>query len=189
MDGEEPIAGATRGESEIVRFWETARSSAGLGRLPVVTGMNAATVVPPPAWAFGGTPEQADELLALVLDGTKTATASAHWAYAHEGQEMPHPGELSIVLDGDGHPSALVRTAAVDVVPFDEVGEEHARAEGEGDRSLAQWREKHERHFTAELVRGGREFSNDMLVVCEVLELLYPRTSPVADRRSASVDA
>ncbi|MGJ7441612.1 ASCH domain-containing protein [Aquipuribacter sp. MA13-6] len=151
--------------------------------------MNAATVVPPPAWAFGGTPEQADELLALVLDGTKTATAGAHWAYEVEGQEMPRPGELSIVLDGAGHPRALVRTTAVDVVPFSEVGEGHARAEGEGDRSLAHWRESHERVFTAELVEAGREFSDDMLVVCEVLQLLYPRRSPAADRRPAQVDA
>lgn len=189
MDTEESAAGATGGDRGIVRFWETARSSAGLGRLPAGSGMSAATIVPPPAWAFGRSPEQADELLALVLDGTKTATASAHWAYEVEGQEMPRRGELSIVLGGDGHPRALVRTAAVDVVPFSEVGEEHARAEGEGDRSLAQWRRGHERFFTAELVEAGREFSDDMLVVCEVLELLHPRRSPVTDRGPALVDA
>lgn len=172
-----------------MRFWETARSSAGLGRLAVVTGMSAVTVVPPPAWAFGGTPEHADELLALVLDGTKTATASAHWAYEVEGQEIPRPGELSIVLDGAGHPRALVRAVAVDVVPFSQVGEEHARAEGEGDRSLAHWREVHGRLFTAELTEAGRTFSDDMLVVCEGLQLLYPRRSAAGDRGRALTDA
>ena len=33
------------------------------------------------AWAFGDSPALADELLALVLDGKKTATASAIWSY------------------------------------------------------------------------------------------------------------
>lgn len=189
MDAEKHAAGSTSDDNGIARFWETARSSAGVGRLSVVTGMSSATVVPPPAWAFGGTHEQADELLALVLDGTKTATASANWAYEVERAEIPRPGELSIVLDGAGHPRALVRTTAVDVVPFSEVAEDHARAEGEGDRSLAHWREGHERFFTAELVEAGREFSDDMLVVCEVLELLYPRRSRAADRGPALVDA
>ncbi len=189
MDAEQPAPETTSDDNGIVQFWEAARSSAGLGRLSVVTGMGAATVMPPPAWAFGGTPEQADELLALVLDGTKRATASAHWAYEVESEEMPRPGELSIVLDGAGHPRALVRTMTIDVVPFSEVGADHARAEGEGDRSLARWREVHESVFTAELVEAGREFSDDMLVVCEVLELLYPRRKPAADRDPAPVDA
>lgn len=189
MDIEEHAAGAADGDSAIVRFWETARSSAGLGRLAVVTGMSSAAVVPPPAWAFGGTPEQADELLALVLDGTKTATASAHWAYEVEGLDLPRPGELAIVLDGAGHPRALVRTVAVEVVPFCEVGEEHARAEGEGDRSLAHWREGHRRLFATELAAAGRDFSDDVLVVCEALELLYPRRSGADERGRALVDA
>jgi len=188
MDVEQPAAETTSDDNGIVQFWETARSSAGLGRLSVITGMGVATVVPPPAWAFGGTPEQADELLALVLGGTKTATASAQWAYESQGEEMPRPGELSIVLDGADRPRALVRTTTVDVLPFSEVGADHARAEGEGDRSLAHWREVHERVFTAELVDAGRKFSEDMLVVCEVLEVLYPRRKPAVDRDLAPID-
>ncbi|MFC3688199.1 ASCH domain-containing protein [Aquipuribacter hungaricus] len=189
MDAEELAAGTTGGDSAIVRFWETARSSAGLGRLAVVTGLTSAAVVPPPAWAFGGTPEEADELLALVLDGTKTATSGARWPYEVEGQQLPRPGELSIVLDGAGRPRALVRTVAVDVVPFSEVGEEHARAEGEGDLSLAHWRENHRRVFAEELTAAGRSFTGDMLVVCEALELLYPRRRPAGDRGRALTDA
>ncbi|MEJ5944800.1 ASCH domain-containing protein [Pseudokineococcus basanitobsidens] len=174
---------------EIVRFWETARSRAGLGRLSVVTGASAATVVPPPAWAFGADPQQADELLALVLEGTKTATAGARWEYEAEGEPLPRPGDLSIVLDGAGHPRALVRTTSVDVVPFSEVGEEHARAEGEGDLSLGHWRDVHERFFTATLAAAGRSFDPSMPVVCEGLQLLYPRRRPAHERAPDLVDA
>jgi len=179
----------TPGTDEINRFWETARGRAGLGRLSVVTGTSAATALPPPVWAFGATPEQADELLALVLEGTKTATASARWEYEAEGEELPRPGDLSIILDGAGRPRALVRTTAVEVVPFREVGEEHARAEGEGDLSLAYWREVHERFFTATLEEAGRSFDDAMPVVCENLELLHPKRRPVRDRSPELVDA
>ncbi|WP_299033784.1 ASCH domain-containing protein [uncultured Pseudokineococcus sp.] len=187
MDDVDPRSSATG--SEINRFWETARGRAGLGRLAVVTGVSAATAVPPPAWAFGATPEQADELLALVLDGTKTATASAHWEYEAEGEALPSPGDLSIVLDGAGHPRALVRTTAVAVVPFSQVGEEHARAEGEGDLSLAHWRDVHQRFFTATLAEVGRPFDDAMPVVCETLELLYPRRRGARERSPELVDA
>lgn len=182
MDVEEPAAGEGSSSSEIVCFWETAQETAEVGRVSVETGGGAATTVPPPAWAFGATPQQADELLALVLDATKSATSSAHWGYESEAEELPRPGEFSIVLDGAGQPRALVRTTSVNVVPFSQVGEQHARAEGEGDLSLAYWREVHERFFTAELAEASREFSDDMLVVCEGLQLLYPRITPTADR-------
>lgn len=99
---------------------------------------------PVDAWAFGATPEMADELLALVLEGTKTATASSLWDYQAEGEELPRVGLIDIVLDGAGLPAAIIETVAVDIVPFNEVSAEHAFAEGEGDRSLAYWREAHE---------------------------------------------
>ena len=46
----------------------------------------------PEAWAFGATPAQADELLALVLEGTKTATASSLWDYEAAGDPLPQVG-------------------------------------------------------------------------------------------------
>ena len=50
------------------------------------------------------------------------------------------------------------------MVPFDEVDEEHAYLEGEGDRSLEYWREVHERFFT-EHATHDRGFATDMPVV------------------------
>ena len=161
---------ATRDQA-LDRFWEVARQHADLAGVPVYTGENPVGLLRPPAWAFGGSPQQADRLLALVLDGTKTATASARADYDAESEELPEPGTLGIVLDGAGHPRALVVTTEVSVVPFGEVGEDHARAEGEGDRTLASWRRDHERFF-AEHAAGG--FSPDMPVVLERFRRLYP---------------
>lgn len=166
--------------ADVVRFWEAARGRAGLGGLDVITGSSSAAAVPPPAWAFGRTPQEADDLLALVLAGRKTATASAHWLYRHQGEHLPRPGDLSILLDGRGRPRALVRTTAVEVVPFDEVGAEHAACEGEGDGTLASWRQVHEDLFRAELEAAGGRFRPDMAVVLERLELLHPHHREVA---------
>jgi uncharacterized protein YhfF len=163
----------SRHDQELDAFWHEARRALGLARVPGVTAAEVPALPRPPAWAFGATPEQADELLSLVLAGTKTATASAHADYATDGEDVPTPGELSIVLDGAGHPRALLVTTEVHVVPFSDVDAHHARDEGEGDRSLDHWRAVHERFFR-EHARDG--FSSTMLVVLERFRLLYPAT-------------
>ncbi|WP_084079356.1 ASCH domain-containing protein [Demequina sp. NBRC 110057] len=127
----------------------------------------------PEVWAFGATPAHADELLALVLAGTKTGTASSVWDYEHAGDPIPTVGDLSIILDGAGEPRALLRTTAIDTVPFDEVTAEHAHSEGEGDRTLAYWRAAHERYWR-EHSESPRGFEPDMPIICERFELLFP---------------
>ncbi|MBD8869404.1 ASCH domain-containing protein [Nocardioides sp. MJB4] len=140
--------------------------------MPTYFGPTTLEVVPPPAWSFGATPEVADELLTLVLAGTKTATASARWDYDAEDEPLPQPGALSIILDGSGHPRALIETTEVAVVPFAEVDEEHAHLEGEDDRTLASWREVHQRFFT-DLAAPGHAFTSDMPVVLERFRVVY----------------
>lgn len=155
-------------------FWQLTRGRAWLSTLGGVLGETPAATVPPPAWAFGDTPELADELLALVLDGTKSATADLLWSYQAVDEPVPAVGGLSIVLDGSGAPRALLRTTKVDVVPYSAVTAEHARLEGEGDRTLASWRAEHERYFRRTLP-SGRTFSDDVPVVCERFTVLYPK--------------
>ena len=153
-------------------FWDVARLHANLSTVPVYFGPNALDSVPPPAWSFGAGAEQADELLGLVLAGTKTATAGALWDYQAEEEALPQIGTLSIILDSLGRARALIETTEVQVVPFDEVTEEQARLEGEGDLSLAHWRQVHQRFFT-EVADHDRGFSTDMPVVWERFRVLY----------------
>lgn len=129
----------------------------------------------PEAWAFGATPAHADGLLALVVAGVKTGTASSLWDFEATGEPLPRVGGFSIILDGEGVPAAVIETTAVDVVPFDEVDAEHAHAEGEGDRSLAAWRDIHER-FWREHSENPRGYEPDMPVVCERFRLVHSRS-------------
>ena len=72
-----------------------------------------------------------------MLEGTKTGTSSSLWDYEADHEPLPRVGQYDVVLDGSGTARAVLRTTRVDVVPFGLVGEDHAFAEGEGDRTLA----------------------------------------------------
>jgi uncharacterized protein YhfF len=145
---------------QIERFWQS-------------TGMRIDASVPL-AWSFGDSPALADELLELTLRGEKTAMASALWEFEIDGDPLPQPGELAIVLDGAGAPRALIRTTEVEIVPFEDVSPEHAALEGEGDRSLDYWRAEHERAWRGSLAHTPYDFDTKMPVVCERFELLFP---------------
>lgn len=177
MEATEP---GTDESSAIESFWQVAKMRAKLNPTGYYTGERPLGSLRPPAWAFGATPEQADKHLELVLSGIKTATSDALWDYEAEGEELPTPGALGIVTDGRGVPHALVVTTQVEIVPFNEVGAEHAHLEGAGDRSLATWREVHERFFT-EHAAHSRGFSPDMPVVLQRFAVLYSQTSAALD--------
>lgn len=126
---------------------------------------------------FGDSPELADDLLELVLLGRKTATCSSLWEWEADGAALPTPGALTICLDGAGQPRCIIETTEVRVSPMDQVDALFARAEGEGDLSLAYWRMAHERYFRRVLARIGREFAPDMPLVCERFRVVWPHVA------------
>ena len=123
------------------------------------------------AWAFGDDP---DALAKLVLDGVKTATCSALCLYEIEGEALPEAGEFNIILDARGQAVCVTQTTRVTVLPFCQVSARHAYLEGEGEKSLAAWRDSHRRFFTAELEAVGRAFREDLPLVCEEFRVVYP---------------
>jgi uncharacterized protein YhfF len=121
------------------------------------------------AWQFGDDPEY---LAKLVIDGIKTATCSGYIFYELENQPLPTTEDYSIILNSDDKPLAIIKTVEVTLTPMNEVTEEFAVAEGEGNRTYQYWWEAHESFFRNELNAIGREFSEDMLLVCERFELI-----------------
>ncbi|ADG74070.1 protein of unknown function DUF437 [Cellulomonas flavigena DSM 20109] len=173
---EQPTAGveADTQDTRIADFWEAARGHLGWGKLDTVLGESVDGAVAPPAWSFGDDARLADELLALVLAGRKTATSTALVEFGAE--PLPKVGDVSIVLDSAGDPRALLRTTAVEVLPFDQVGADLAAAEGEDDLTLESWRRQHEVYWRR--VLGDDAFSSSMDVVTERFELVYPTSGP-----------
>jgi uncharacterized protein YhfF len=137
------------------------------------------------AWAFGDeeSPDLADELAWLVLHGPKRATTCLYEDAVADG-DMPTPGAYSVVLDGSGGPVCVIRTTEVDIRPFGEVDDAYAWDEGEGDRSLAFWRQAHIDFFA----QNGHTIEDDTLVVLERFDLLWPRPGEEGWRRYRPAD-
>ena len=114
------------------------------------------------SFAFGDGPDLADELLDLVIRGVKTATGSTE-----DEPNTSTPGERWIVLDGRGQPRCVIESTEIAYRRFGEVDAAFAYEEGEGDRSLAYWREAHRNYFG----RQGR-FRDDMMLMCERFRLV-----------------
>lgn len=109
------------------------------------------------SFAFGDSPKMADELLAYVLAGMKTATC---WS-VRDGQ-LTEVGKRMVAKDGAGQPRAVLETINLEQKRFNEVGWTFALAEGEGDECLEEWRDGHRAYFTR---NGG--YSPDMMLWCE----------------------
>jgi uncharacterized protein YhfF len=118
-------------------------------------------------FSFGDSPEMADELLALVLAGTKTATCGALRDFPDGSPARPVVGRRDVVLDGKGRRAAVIETVEVTIKRFNEVDEAFAHDEGEGFRTAADWRERHRGYFERNSV-----FSPDMELVCERFRLV-----------------
>ena len=125
------------------------------------------------AEAWGDAPRLADELGALIVAGTKTATCSALWEYEAEGSALPEVGSKTIVLDGNNDPLCIVETTEVAVRPFNEVDARFAYEEGEGDRSLEYWRDAHWSYFSRTLPSIGKAPTMEMPLVCERFRVIY----------------
>jgi uncharacterized protein YhfF len=121
------------------------------------------------AWQFGGNP---DYLAQLVIDGVKKATCSGYVFYEVENEPLPSTEDYSIVLNSKDEPVAIIKTVDVQIMPMNEVPEEFAISEGEGDRTYQYWWGVHVEFFTEELPKIGEEYSEEMLLVCERFELV-----------------
>jgi uncharacterized protein YhfF len=121
---------------------------------------------------FGDTPELAAALAHLVIKGQKRGTTGWVAAADREGVVIPEVGMVSIVTDGFGHALCAIRTEKVERLRFAEVAERHAWVEGEGDRTLADWRAGHLAYFGREAARLGLTFGEDEIVFFEHFRLL-----------------
>lgn len=126
----------------------------------------------PAAESFGDSVELADELLALIVNGPKRATAGSYDEYVQEGADIPDVGTFTIALDGRGAPRALLRTTDMRIGPLSSVDDQFAWDEGEGDRTRASWLADHHRFFERYLPTVGVSFSPDMPTVFERFEVL-----------------
>ncbi|MBP6116172.1 MAG: ASCH domain-containing protein [Neisseriaceae bacterium] len=122
---------------------------------------------------FGHGEAMANELLALVLRGQKTATASSLDYYQVTGNARPQVGDLSIVTDWAGTPQGVIQTMKVSLLKFKDMTYEICQREGEDD-TLASWQQNHRAYFITEGQQVGYAFHEDMMILFEDFRLLDP---------------
>jgi uncharacterized protein YhfF len=96
-----------------------------------------------------------DQLVAAILDGSKTSTTGLVADYEHEGDPLPAIGERSVVVDSADQPVAVIEITGVRVVALADVDLQHAIDEGEGDTTVAGWRANHESFWHSPEMRAA----------------------------------
>ena len=71
-----------------------------------------------------------DQLVAAVLDGTKTTTSGLVADYEYEGSPLPEPGLRQAVIDSAGHRVAVIETTAVRATASAEEHQSYRRLTG-----------------------------------------------------------
>jgi len=131
-----------------------------------------AAETPPTAFHFCDNARDADVCADLVVAGRKRATALSVAELELAGLPLPRVGDLAVVLDGSGRARAVIRTTDVAIRRFGDVDAAFARLEGEGDLTLAWWREAHRAYYERVLAGTGHIVDEDFAVVCETFEVL-----------------
>ena len=130
-----------------------------------------------PVAEFGFAGPLRDRLVAAILSGAKTTTTGLVADYEHEGEALPVAGLRQAVIDSAGQRVAVIETTAVRVIRLGDVGLAHALGEGEGYRSVAEWRAGHEQFWHSAELRGalgdpGFTVNDGTLVVAQTFRLL-----------------
>jgi uncharacterized protein YhfF len=124
-----------------------------------------------------------DRLVDAVLRGEKTATSALMVEWEEEAEPLPNVGEHQTVVDSEGHPVAVIELVAVDVIRLGDADLRLALEEGEGFRSVAEWRDDHERFWNDEVkpqLRGGAALllDDDTQVVAQRFRLVERLPGP-----------
>jgi uncharacterized protein YhfF len=122
-----------------------------------------------------------DQLVAAVLDGSKTTTTGLVADYEHEGDPLPTAGDRSVVVDSSDHPVAVIELTEVRIVPLGQVDLQHAIDEGEGDTTLTTWRQNHESFWHSPEMRAA--LSDPTFTVNDTTPVVLQRFRVVTDLR------
>jgi uncharacterized protein YhfF len=96
---------------------------------------------------FGTPGEFRDELNALIVAGTKTATIGHPNDYTSEGEEPEFVGERIAVLDSDGRLVTHIVITDIALTPFTDIDDDFALASGEGHRDADHLRAGYTRYW------------------------------------------
>lgn len=126
------------------------------------------------SWYFDDNEKSANELVELVLNGEKKGTSSLNKLY-ESGEEKPKVNDYSIITNFYGEAKCIIKTMEIKKLPFDEVTEEMAYLEGEGNKTLDYWKRVHRNCFNGYSSSVQKTFNDKDLVIYEYFEVVYKK--------------
>jgi len=126
------------------------------------------------SWHFCDSEKSANELVELVLNGEKKGTTSLDKLY-EPNEEKPKVNDYSIITNFYGEAKCIIKTMKIKKLPFDEVTEEMAYLEGEGNKTLDYWRKVHRDCFDRYSSSVKKKFNDKDLVIYEYFEVVYKK--------------
>lgn len=127
----------------------------------------------PKSGYFGDNEKDANILAELVKKDIKRATSHSLLGLQYREEPLPKLDELFVVTNWSGKATCIVKITSVKLVPYFAIHAEHARMEGEGDKSLDYWKKVHWDYYTRELEPFGRVPRESMIVVFERFEKIF----------------
>jgi len=129
----------------------------------------------PEAFAFHNNEADANRLANLIVSGQKKAGSNLYYWYQEANADLPKIGTKSIVTDFDGKARAIIEIKKVDTIPFNKISKSYAELDmGTKIEPLGKWKKAHWDFFETALKESGKKPTEDMLIVCEWFETIWP---------------
>ncbi|GMN06568.1 ASCH domain-containing protein [Croceitalea sp. MTPC5] len=122
---------------------------------------------------FGDNENDANTLAELAVKEIKRATSPSLLGIQLREEPLPKIDDFFIVTDWEGTAKCIVKITSVKMMPYFSVHAEHARLEGEGDKSLEYWKKVHWEYYTRELAEFNRRPLESMIVVFVQFEKVF----------------
>jgi uncharacterized protein YhfF len=130
----------------------------------------------PDADFFHTNKEDANRLGELVVNGKKKASSSLFSLYEKYNVEVPKVGKKQIVTNFEGKALAIIATIKVDTIPFNQITAAYAALDmGTNTEPLKKWKKAHWDFFESFLKESEETPSEDMLILCESIEIIWPK--------------
>ncbi len=109
---------------------------------------------------FGTPGKNRENLVNIIINGNKRATAGLAADYEKDGEEVEFVGECLSMVNTDGNHVATLQVTRVDTTRFADVPDEFALAEAEGDLNAADFRASHLEYWT----KAGESITDDTMI-------------------------
>jgi uncharacterized protein YhfF len=152
-------------QSQLDAFWRTVREARPEAGLPDQYQVR---------W-IGLDDETTGQIFELIAAGDKNGTFTLPWIIERTDQADPVAGDCIVLIAFDGTPTQCVRLTQIDRVPFGEITAEHTAIDGSPVRALDVWKPLHTQYWNALLEPWSLNVSDDMPVLVEAFELIYPQ--------------